>query len=196
MYYSILLILMLANQPKIGFGLGQTLGRHLLTPSQFTMRVPLGESFVISPELKCAYSSSDAEIDSVSSSDFIIGLEGNLHYAIFKKDNTCFYGIGGIGFKISRDTKNWYEHSYLDSLVEIKEISSYHSYGINLGLGMEHFLKDNLSIYISSLSDITTNYEETERKENGEKETIERKNYLSLNLQNLKSCIYLIWYIL
>ncbi|OYD17335.1 hypothetical protein CH333_01110 [candidate division WOR-3 bacterium JGI_Cruoil_03_44_89] len=196
MVHFILLSLVIATQPKVGFGIGQTLGSHLLTPSLFTMRVPLGESFVIAPELNFAYSSSDAEIDSVTGSNYTVGIEGNLHYAILKRNKTSLYGIGGIGFKISKDTRNWYEHWYPDSLVEIEEVTSSHSYGINLGLGMEQFLRDNLSIYISSLSNITRTSEEKERKRDGEEETIRKNTDLSLDFQNLKCCIYLIWYIL
>jgi hypothetical protein len=196
--HFLLLSLALASQPKIGFGIGQTLGSHLLAPSLFTMRVPIGKSFIIAPELNFAYSSSDAEIDSVTGSNYTVGIEGNLHYAILKRNKTSLYGIGGIGFETSKDTRNWYEHQYWwpsDSLVEVEEVTSSHSYGINLGLGMEQFLRDNLSIYISSLSNITRTSEEKERKRDGEEETIRKNTDLSVDFQNLKCCIYLIWYI-
>ncbi len=195
MVYFILLSLVLANQPKIGFGFGQTLDGHLLIPSLFTMRVSLGESFVIAPELNFTYSSSDAEIDSVTGSGYTAGIEGNLYYSILKKKDMGFYGIGGFGFGMSRNTRIWYQRDW-ESLWKVEETTSSKFYGVNLGLGMEQFLIDRLSICISSMSNITLTYEETKRKLNGEEKTIRKNRDLSIDFQNLRCCIYLIWYIL
>lgn len=190
----ILLALMLAAQPKIGFGIGQTLPGHLLVPSLFTMRIPLGKSFVIAPELNFAYSAYDGEVGNVTGAYYTIGIEGNLSYRILKREGMRLYAIAGIGFELSRDRKEWYEGTHWPRLIE--ELDSSHSYGLNLGLGMEQFLRTNLSIYIASLSNIRVSYRKMERTELEETVTIREDRDFSINFQNLRCAIYLIWYIL
>lgn len=182
---------------NIGFGIGQTLGEHLLIPSLFTMRIQLSESFVVAPEIDFQYSSSEEAVDSIESSTYVVGLESNFHYSLVRRERTVFYGIGGIGFEISKDVSEWYEHQwYPDTLtIKVKHTTSKSSQGVNLGLGLEQFLTDNLSFLICSLSNLRRTTEKTDEKRNGETETLRDVSGFSLDFQNLKYCVYLIWYL-
>jgi hypothetical protein len=191
-------ILFMTN-PNIGFGIGQTLGEHLLTPSLFTMRIRVGEFFVIAPEMNIKYSSHEAEIDSIKDSDLTFGIESNFHYAFIKRNRTGFYGIFGVGGELSKEISEWYEREYVhpDSfdVYEVKVTTTTNSYGVNLGLGMEQFLTNNLSIFISSVSNITLEDIKRDKKEKGEKQTIFKNSGYTFDFQNLRCCIYLVWYL-
>ncbi len=190
-------VLLLAN-PKVGFGIGQTLGENLLKPSLFTMRIGIGESFIIAPEVDINYSSQEAKVDSLKDSYFTFDAESNFHYAFSKTKKTGFYGIFGLGTKIYKELSEWYEKEFTaDSIIvyKIKETTNRTSYGINLGLGIEQFITKNLSFSISSLSNITMNNEKREKERKEEKETIYKSSGYSFDFQNLKCNIYLIWYL-
>ncbi|MCK4306656.1 hypothetical protein KAW50_00350 [candidate division WOR-3 bacterium] len=194
---SILFIATSGAGKRIGFGVGQTIGEHLLTPSLFTMRITIGKSFVIAPEVNFRYGSSDAGIDSIKTSTFGMGLESNLYYSLVKKEKTKFYGIGGIGFESSTEVREWYEHEYHpDTLViKVEHTTSTSSQGLNLGLGLEHFLTNNLSLFISSLSNIKRTSEKIKEEKKGDTETMRDTSGFLFDFQNLKCCIYLIWYL-
>jgi hypothetical protein len=193
----IIALVLFAVNPNIGFGTGQILGEHLLMPSLFTMRIGIGKSFVIAPEVNVNYSSQEEEIDSTKGSDLTLGVEANFHYALLKRKKTGFYGIFGGGGEFSKRISEWYEHEWgePDSLYEVKRTTTTHSYGLNLGLGIERFLTDNLSVCVSSLSNVTMQDEKAEKEEKGEKEITYRNSGYSFDFQNLKCCVYLIWYI-
>jgi len=191
----IIVSFLFSANPNIGFGVGQTLGEHLLMPSLFTMRIGVREPFVIAPEVDIEYSSQEAEIDSTKDTDLSLGVECNLHYAFLRRGKTKFCGIFGVGANISKEVFEWYEHEWGDSLYKVKQTTTTYCYGLNLGLGMEQFLTDNLSIYISSLSNISFQDETREKQAKGETQTIHRRSGYCVDFQNLKCCIYLIWYL-
>ncbi len=192
---SILFIATSVTGKRIGFGIGQTIGGHLLTPSLFTMRITLGKSFVIAPEVNFKYGSSDAGMDSIKTSDFAIGIESNFCYSLVNKEKTKFYGIGGVGFETSTETREYYKTYYPDSLAKVERTTSTSSQGLNLGLGLEHFLTKNLSFCISSLSNINRTSEEIKEMEDGDTETTRDTSAFLFDFQNLQCCIYLIWYL-
>ena len=181
----------------IGFGVGQTIGGHLLTPSLFTMRVPLGKSFVAAPELNFEYSTSEEAVDSAETSAYTIGVESNFYYSIAEREKTVFYAIGGVGFEFSRDVLEWYEYEwYPDSLtIKVKQTVSSSSQGLNLGLGLEQFFTDNLSLLVCTLSNLKRTTEKVEETRNDEAEILQDASDFSLDFQNLRYCVYLIWYL-
>lgn len=182
---------------SVGFGIGQTLGEHLLMPSLFTMRIPLGRSLVAAPEISFQYTSTEEEVDSIKGTDYVVGLESNFYYSVAKREKTTFYLIAGIGFELSKEVSEWYEHQwYPDTLTtKVKMTTLSSSQGLNLGLGLERFFTDNLSILICSLSNLRRMNEKVEEERNGETETLQDTSDISLDFQNLKCCIYLVWYL-
>lgn len=181
--------------PGLGFGVGQTLGGHLLMPSLFTMRIGAGEPFIIAPELNVSYSSDEDDIDSTKGSDFVFGLESNFHRAFWKKGGTGFYGIFGLGVEISKQTSQWYEYVYPDSAYRLDETTDSRTFGLNLGLGMEQFFRDNLSVCMSSLSNLSIESQKRKREENGLKTVIFDRSGYTFDFQNLRCNIYLVWYL-
>lgn len=194
MFSLIVVSALLMASPGIGFGVGQTLGHDLLMPSLFTVRIGVGESFLIAPEVNVSYSTLEADIDSTKDSDFVFGVESNLYRAFWKKERTAFYGIFGAGFEISRGTSDWYEYIAPDSVQRVQQTTNSHTYGLNLGLGAEQLLTENLAVSINSLSSITLEGEKRERERNGDKETLYDRSGYSFDFQNLQCNIYLIWY--
>lgn len=198
---GLIIILLLAQigsndgERKIGFGFGQTLGEHLLTPSLFTMRIKSGESFYIAPEVNFNFSSSEDKIDSHESSTTLIGVETNIFRVMKRKERTRLYGIFGVGFERYKTTSKWYVWEWLEGEnVKVERTNLRTTLGGNLGLGFERFLTSNLSLNINSISNFNAVWEKTEEDREGEKETLEDSFGFSIDFQNLKCCIYLIWY--
>lgn len=186
---------LICASPSVGFGVGQTLGDHLLTPTLFTMRVGVGKSLVIAPEVNVRYSHSDDDIDSTEWSDLALGVESNFYRAFWKGDRTGFYGVLGVGAELSRETSQYYEHHYPDSVYSVKETVDTRVYGLNLGLGIEHFFRNNLSLCITSLSNILYESEKSEREWNGQKAVSYDRSGYSFDFQNLRCNIFLVWYL-
>jgi len=197
---GLIIILLLAQigsndgERKIGFGFGQTLGEHLLTPSLFTMRIKSGESFYIAPEVNFNFSSSENKIDSHESSTTLIGAETNIFRIMKGKERTRLYGIFGVGFERYKTTSKWYEWEWLGEDVKVERTNLRTTLGGNLGFGFERFLTSNLSLNINSISNLNAVWEKTEEDREGEKETLEDSFGFTIDFQNLKCRIYLIWY--
>jgi len=193
----VLLVASCSFGKNIGFGIGQTIGEHLLTPSLFTMRIPLGQSMVVAPEVNFQYNSSDETVDSINGSAYTIGMESNFYYSVARREETAFYAIAGMGVEFSREVSEWYEHDWYPEpfTTKVKQTTSISSQGLNLGLGLERSFTDNLSLLICTLSNLTRTTEKVEEKRNGETEVLEDVSDWSLDFQNLKYCVYLIWYL-
>lgn len=181
----------------IGFGIGQTIGGHLLSPSLFTMRIPLGQLLVAAPEVNFEYRSSEEAAEKIECSGYTIGFESNFYYPLAKREKMVFYAIAGIGFEFSKESSEWYEYQwYPDTLTtKVKETTSSSSQGLNLGLSLEQSLTDNLSLLISSLSNLTRTTEKVEEERDGETDVMQDVSGFSVDFQNLKYCVYLIWYL-
>ena len=194
---SIFLVSTCGFGKTIGFGIGQTIGEHLLMPSLFTMRIPLGKSIVVAPEVSLEYRSSKEAVDSIDDSAYTVGLESNFYYPLAKREKTVFYAISGIGFELSKEVSEWYEHHWDpdSSATKVKYTTSSSLQGLNLGLGLEQSLTDNLSLLVSSLSNLARTTEKVEEERNGKTDVLQDASDFSLNFQNLKYCVYLIWYL-
>lgn len=181
----------------IGFGVGQTLGEHLLMPSLFTMRIQLTQSLLVAPEVDFRYSTSDEAVDSIKGSTYAIGIESNFYYSVVKRERTSLFAIVGIGLEFSKETSEWYEHEWYPdtSTIEVKSTTSESSQGLNFGLGLEQSLTDNLSILISSLSNMMITKLKQEEERGGDRQTLQDTRDFILDFQNLKCCIYLVWYL-
>lgn len=179
--------------PGIGFGVGEKLGEYLLAPSFFTVRIPIGESFVIAPDIDLGYYHQEEDADSAMEYEYTYGVGCNLYRALWKRERTELQGIIGAGFEISKGADEYYVSS-ADTLYHLKWTTSSHIYSIAYGLGMEQFLTDNLSFWIGSLSYFTMRGRKGEHKVDGETTYLYDRSSYSLGFENTQGHIYLIWY--
>jgi len=179
--------------PGIGFGVGEELGEYLLAPSLFTVRIPIGESFVIAPDIDLGYYHQEGDGDSAMSYVLNLGVGCHLHRVLWKRERTGLHGIIGPRFEMSKGSDEYYVSSP-DTLYHLKWTTDSHTYSFAYGLGMEQFLRDNLSLWIGSLSFITVKGRRTELEEDGETTYLYDRSSYSLGFDNMQAYVYLIWY--
>lgn len=193
---NLIIGLVLATSPTIGFGVGQTLGGHLLTPTLFTMRYVVTPKLVVAPELSFEYTSSASVTDSVWSSNLVIDIETNLYCCWHKYINTRSYFIWGMGVRSEHEWDKWYEYPppfSHDTTYEVKQTTYATSYKVNVGLGLERYITHTVSVCIATISNVRYEISETRREERGE-ERVSRCDEWKIDFHNLMCVLYLILY--
>ena len=182
-----------AAGPTIGFGVGQYLDGYLLSPSLFTMRIVTGDRYIISPSLKIDYSRTDDAADDTEDSELELGLGAEINRAIWRSEGNALYAI--VGPYVSYEKRKWeyYPWTEPESLYTTEETSQ--TYSMSLGLGMEYFLKRNLSVCVETLSGIGLRNHKEERMVNGRLERAYDRSTHLVDLQSLDCVMFIVWYL-
>jgi len=176
---------------KVGFGIGQAIpGGELLSPSYFTMRVGLMPGMVLAPELFLLMVSEDSKVDTVKTSQSNIGLGIGVLFRVLGTNTTNLYGIGGFGFEMDKATTEDYSEGNPSKLT-----SSQSAFGLDLGLGLEHFVTNTLAVNLNTLSGLSKYSSKTEQEVGPTTTTLVERSGLSFGLKNIDCKLYVIWYV-
>ena len=185
------MLLLATDNHKVGFGIGQTLGNYLLSPSLFTMRFRIKPSYYIAPEINFVFDNQSSNNDSTKSSRNLYGFELNNYLYFSRNPAANIIGILGVGVESDKTKDEFYEYYYPNEKVSIT--SNKQTYAFNFGMGYEKFLRPSLSLNLNTISSISFYNEKiiTERNAVSQTEKFKGRNF---NLKNLDLTIFLIWY--
>ena len=183
----------MAANPTLGFGVGQHLDRNLLSPSLFTMRIVAGDRHIISPGLTVDYSGTNDDTYDTEDYHLELGIGAQIHRAIWKAEENGLYAILGPQVEYEKRQDEYYGWPQPDSLYSEKRTTQ--RYYLNLGLGMEYFLKRNLSVCVTTLSGMGLRREEREYRINGRIDYVSNRSTRLIDLQTLDCAVYIVWYL-
>lgn len=107
---------------KIGMGAGWTVNSEIFAPNAVITKYGLGENLVLEPSLTFFYYKN-------GEGNYLFDLRLLFAYALMAHEKTNLYAKAGISFGMQKTPKMT-------------------SFGIPLGLGLEHFLSDHFSVDI------------------------------------------------
>ncbi len=123
---------------KIGMGAGWTVNSEIFAPNAVITKYGMGENLVLEPSLTFVY-------DKNGEGSYYFDLRALFAYALMAHEKTNFYAKAGIFFGIQKTPKLT-------------------SFGIPLGLGLEHFISDHFAVDISHIMGFGyTKYDETKQ---------------------------------
>ncbi len=173
---------------KIGFGVGPYPGGSIWEPAYFSMRVGVGP-VVIEPSVLYSLYTSDNEIDSLKITNSDIGFSIRGLFPFIKKEKSNLYGTFGFGFDMLKDIYDYYTTS------SSKITNSTTTYGIPLGLALEHFVTPNFSVCISSENFFGGSSEENKMESGGQTTTTKEPSITNILLGNLYFSLMFFWYL-
>jgi len=173
---------------KIGFGLGIYQGGSILTPQVLSTKVGIFGPLAIEPKLLFATSSFDLKSDStkINLLETTFGLDALI--TLKSRATTNIYGIGGARFGIVKLEMEDY-HSY-----DGKITSSGNIFGLNMGVGLEHFITESFSVDIRTLSGFDMTSAKIETKTGTVTETVMELSGYGVELGNTLFMASLFWY--
>uniref|UniRef100_A0A7C6AA19 Outer membrane protein beta-barrel domain-containing protein n=1 Tax=candidate division WOR-3 bacterium TaxID=2052148 RepID=A0A7C6AA19_UNCW3 len=121
---------------KIGMGVGWTVNSEIFAPNAVITKYGLGENLVLEPSLTFSYNKN-------GEGSYLFDLKLLFAYALMAHEKTNLYAKAGISFGMQKTPKMT-------------------SFGIPLGLGLEHFLSDHFAVDVNHVMGFAyTKYDES-----------------------------------
>lgn len=109
---------------KIGMGAGWTVNSTIFAPNAVITKFALGEKLVLEPALTFWYTKN-------GDGDYMFDIHALFAYALMAHAKTNFYAKAGVSFGMMKDEMT--------------------SFGVPLGLGLEHFISDHFAVDINHM---------------------------------------------